>query len=242
MTANGDINVEIADIIKAVRKEGRVVLTEHESKEILAKKDIPVTKEVIGRDKQEVMNAAKEIGYPVALKISSAEITHKYDFGGVCLGIKNEEELISAYESIAQKIKGDVKTKPESAFLVQEMVEKGMEMLVGSKKDPSFGPTILFGLGGIFTEVLNDTSLRICPIERRDAVEMIQEIKSYKILKGYRGIPPADMESLISVLMKVSDLVIEHEEIEELDINPLFVSEEGVIAADALIVLEKGEM
>lgn len=226
------------DIINFVRKEGRKVLTEHESKEIIAKKGIPVTKEIIIEDKEELKKAADEIGYSVVLKISSPGITHKYDSGGVCLGIEDEKELFSAYEEMLRKSKEwGLGKKP--AFLLQQMVKKGVEMMIGSKKDPTFGSTILFGLGGLFTEVLNDTSLRICPIEREDAEKMVQEIKSYKILKGHRGIPPANIEAIIDTLMKVCELVMEYEEIAELDINPLFVSEEGVIAADALIVLEE---
>jgi len=227
----------IQKIIEAALSEGRKVLNEHESKLILAERGIPITREKVVSTKEEALEAAKEIGYPVVLKICSHEVTHKQDFGGVHVGIEDDKQLLAAYEAISERAKAqDI----EPLFLVQEMVEGGVETLVGSKKDEIFGPTILFGLGGIFTEVLEDISLRICPIERKDAEEMIQEIKGYKILRGYRNIPPADVEALVDVLLKVSELVTEHLEIKELDINPLFVRErgKGVVAADSLIILE----
>lgn len=227
----------IKEVIGAALGEGRKVLNEHESKLILAECGIPITREIVARTMEEVVEAAEEVGYPVVLKICSHAVTHKQDFGGVHIGIEDEKQLLAAYDALSERAKAQNITP---AFLVQEMVESGVETLVGSKKDEIFGPTILFGLGGIFTEILEDISLRICPIEREDAIEMIQEIKGYKILKGYRHIPPADVDALIDVLLKVSALVVEHPEIKELDINPLFVRErgKGVVAADSLIILE----
>ncbi|MHC1579286.1 MAG: acetate--CoA ligase family protein [Candidatus Alkanophagales archaeon] len=224
-------------VIEAALGEGRKVLNEHESKLVLAEYGIPVTRERVVRTREEALRAAGEIGYPVVLKICSHEVTHKQDFGGVHVGIESDKQLLAAYEAVFERARAQ---NIEPLFLVQEMVEGGVETLVGSKKDEIFGPTILFGLGGIFTEVLEDFSLRICPIERRDAEEMIREIKGYKILRGYRNMPPADVEALTDALLKVSKLVTEHPEIKELDINPLFVRERGrgVVAADSLIVLD----
>ncbi|MHC1567141.1 MAG: acetate--CoA ligase family protein [Candidatus Syntropharchaeia archaeon] len=222
------------EVLEKVKKEGRLILTEHESKLVLKEAGIPVTKEIIAESVEEAVEAAQKIGYPVVLKISSPEITHKSDFGGIYLDIKGKKELISCCEELSKKAK-----EKEFSFLVQKMAPKGKELLIGSKKDATFGPTIVFGLGGIFTEILEDTSLRICPIEKKDAEEMVREIKGYKILQGYRGEPPADLDAIIDALLKVSDLVTEHEEIAELDINPLFAYEKGVLAVDALIVLDQ---
>jgi acyl-CoA synthetase (NDP forming) len=174
----------------------------------------------------------------VVLKIASADIIHKSDAGGVKVGLKNKREVEKAYGEIMKAAKGKFpKAKIEGAA-VQKMARPGTEVIVGTFKDAQFGPVIMFGLGGIFVEVLKDVSFRIVPIERRDAAEMIKEIKGYPLLKGYRGMEPASLPALEDILLKVSDLVAKTPEIKELDINPIIAYKDSAVAVDARIVLE----
>ncbi len=215
-------------------------LYEYEAKKLLRKYGIPTTREFLARTKDDAKRHAKKIGYPIVLKIQSPDILHKTDAGGVVVGIGDEKELEKAFDKIMENAKNYEPNARIEGILVQEMVsDDGIrECIIGSKKDPQFGPVIMFGLGGIFVEVFKDVSFRIIPIERKDAKEMISEIKSYKILKGVRGQKSVDFESLESSLLNVSKMVWENQCIEELDINPLFVSPKGVKAVDARIIMK----
>lgn len=211
-------------------------LTEHEAKKMLKKAGIPITKEFLTKTPEEAVKYAKKIGFPVVLKISSPDILHKTDVGGILVGLENEKEVKKGFEKIIKNVK---KRKPKAkiqGILVQEMVS-GKELIIGSKKDIQFGPVIMFGLGGIFVEVLKDVSFRVIPIKKEDAREMIKEIKGYPILKGIRGEKPIKFKALIDCLLKVSDFVWKNKKIQELDINPLFANENGVKAADVKIIL-----
>ena len=212
------------------------ILTEHEAKKLLAKYGIPVTKEQIATSADEALAIALHIGTPVAMKISSPDIPHKSDAGGVVLNVKREY-VRATYNKILSRIR---KTAPDAGIegiLVQQMAPPGTEVIVGLKKDPQFGHALMFGLGGIFVEVYRDVSFRVIPVEREDALEMISEIKGYPILKGIRGRKPADINAIADVLVAVSEMA-EKENIIELDINPLIVGERGAVAVDARAMVE----
>jgi acyl-CoA synthetase (NDP forming) len=212
------------------------ILTEHEAKKLLAKYGIPVTEERIAGSADEAFDIAMELGMPVAMKISSPEIPHKSDVGGVVLNVK-EDEVKTTYAEIIARIKKAVPGASIEGILMQQMAPPGHEIIVGLKKDAQFGHALMFGLGGIFVEVYKDVTFRVVPIDKSDALSMISEIKGYPILKGIRGRMPADIDAIARVLVSVSDLA-EKENIIELDINPLIVSESGAIAVDARAMVE----
>ncbi len=214
------------------------VLNEYESKRVLSACGIPVTRETLADNVEQAKRAAEEIGYPVVMKVMSADIPHKTEAGVIRLGVRSETELVAFFGQIlenAKKFKTDAKI---DGVLVQEMAEKGVEAIIGMKRDAAFGPVIMFGLGGIFVEVFKDVSFRLPPLALQDVREMIEEIKGSKLLKGYRGMEKMDCEAIASTLMSVAGLSLDlGEEIRELDINPLIVYPEGkgVKVVDALI-------
>ena len=222
---------------KGMKNAGQKKLAEFEAKKLLAKYGIPVTKELLAKNPQQAAASAKMIGFPVALKVQSPDILHKTDAGGVLLDLKNCDEVAKGFENIIKNAKAYKKDAKILGVLVQEMVTEGHQCIVGSKNDPQFGPVLMFGLGGIFVEVIKDVAFRIIPFERKDAKEMIAEIKGYVILKGVRGQKPVNFRALEDALLRVSNMVWKNRKIEELDINPLFVSEKGVKAADARIIM-----
>jgi len=223
-----DINKEkIYSIINKVREEGRLQLLEQEAKDILKACGLVLPKYKLATTIEEALKYAKEIGYPIVLKIVSEDIIHKSDIGGVKVGIKNEKELKNAYKEIMYRAKKSYPKANIRGILVNEMVEKGVEIIVGCSEDPQFGPVIMFGLGGIYVEVLKDVAFRVAPIDKEDALDMIDDIKSYPLLYGVRGEKKRDIESISNILMRVSNLVYEIREISELDINPLMVLEDG---------------
>lgn len=229
---------KISSIFAAARKEGRKYLLESEAKTVCMEYDIPVTKFEVARNEAEAVKFAETIGYPVVLKIVSPEIIHKSDVGGVVVGLNSAKEVREAYKQILKNVK---KHKPDAkivGILVQEMAPASTEVIVGAIKDPQFGPALMFGLGGIFVEVLKDVTFRIAPITENEAQEMITEVKAYPLLKGYRNMPPADMEAIVKILVNTSKLVMEHQEIKELDLNPIMVYKNGAKTVDARIILE----
>ncbi len=211
------------------------ILTENEAKKLLAKYGIPVTEGSIARSPQEAFEIAAQIGAPVAMKISSPDISHKSDIGGVILSVK-EADVKATYSELVSRIKKAAPDAKIEGILVQQMAQPGHETIVGLKKDAQFGYAIMFGLGGIFVEVYRDVSFRIVPIEKKEAFEMISEIKGYPVLKGIRGRMPADMNAIADVLIAVSDMALK-ENIIELDINPLIVNEKGAVAVDARFLI-----
>jgi acetyltransferase len=218
------------------------ILTENEGKEILSCYGIPVPKERLGRNLKETRDIASEIGYPVALKVVSPEITHKTEAGGLKLNIRNEDELGKTYDKIMRDVRNHKPNAEIRGMLVQEMVPPGKEVIIGVIQDPQFGPMVMFGLGGVFVEVLKDFSLRHAPLKERDAWEMVKEIKGYKILEGVRGEKRSDQEAIVSALMAVSQMAVDLKgAISEIDINPLIVYPEkgGLKAVDCLFVKNK---
>lgn len=217
----------------------RTALTEDEAKKILAEYGIPATKEALARSGEEALKAANGIGYPVALKIVSPEIIHKSEAGGVLLNINSDKELIEGYEKVLNNAKSYNPSAQIKGVLVQQMVKNAREVIVGLLRDAQFGGVVMFGLGGIFVEILKDVSFRVAPVTQEEALKMIREIKAYKILEGVRGEKASDVNAIADVIVKVSRLGIERKDILELDINPLFALEQGALAGDARIVVEK---
>ncbi|MGE7603023.1 acetate--CoA ligase family protein [Peribacillus sp. NPDC097675] len=215
-----------------------MTLSESEATTILDHYQIPTTKRTLATTAEEASNYATNMGYPVVLKVDSPDIPHKTEADAIRLNVKGEEEVVEAFDEITRNA---LKYKPDArinGISVQEMLPNGVEVIIGANNDPVFGPVIMFGLGGIFVEVFKDVSLRVAPLSRKDAHEMIEEIKGKAILKGARGKEPVDIESIIDVLLKVSALVIDHKDfIKELDINPLIVYGNGIKAADAMLVI-----
>jgi acyl-CoA synthetase (NDP forming) len=208
--------------IRSVKKEGRSILTEFESKKILKQAGIPVVETRLAKDSKEAVSLSQKMGFPVALKINSPDVVHKSDSGGVKLSLNNATQVKKAYDEILKKVATQYPDAAVHGVSVQKMVLPGTEVIVGTTKDPQFGPVIMFGLGGIFVEVLKDVSFRIVPINQRDAQEMIEETKGYPLLKGYRGKEPADIPFLVEMMLKVSKFVEENPQIKELDLNPIF--------------------
>jgi acetyl-CoA synthetase (ADP-forming) len=198
---------------------------------------MPVTAIAVATSEEDAVKAAKKIGFPIVLKIVSPQVLHKSDAGGVLINIKDEEGLREGYNTILKNVKKHVPDAEITGILVQEMAPNGTEVIVGSTNDPTFGPTIMFGLGGIFVEILKDVSFRLAPITKTDAEEMVKEIKAYKILEGARGMPPADQETIVSILLDTSKMLMECPEIKELDLNPVLVYEKGAKIVDARIIL-----
>lgn len=225
-------------IIERVRSASRTLLTEIESKALLREAGIPTVETRLATSKAEAIGLSKKLGFPVALKIVSLEITHKSDIGGVKLGLKTAKHVEAAHDEIISVVQQKYPKSKIDGVSVQKMARPGTEVIVGMTKDAQFGPVLMFGLGGILVELLKDVSFRIVPLEREDAREMIREIKGYRLLEGYRGSEAVDVSSLEEILLKVSGFVDKHPEIKELDLNPIIAYKDGAVAVDARIILE----
>lgn len=225
-------------VLAAARSEKRTLLTEVESKALLKEAGVPVVDTRLARTREEAAAIAKEIGYPVALKVVSPDIAHKSDIGGVKLGLRTEKQVAKAFDDIMQAVKARQPGARVQGVAVQKMARPGVEVIVGLSKDAQFGPVVMFGLGGIFVEVLKDVSFRIVPLLRRDAREMVREIKGFPVLQGVRGQEAVDIAALEDILLKVSELAERHPEVRELDLNPIIAYKDGAVAVDARVVLE----
>jgi acyl-CoA synthetase (NDP forming) len=228
-------------VIDRVRSEGRVVLTEVESKELLKSAGIEVVDTRLAASKEEAISISQQLGFPVALKIASPDIVHKSDDGGVRLGLNDANQVGEAYDQILGAIRRKHPRAKVQGVAVQKMARPGVEVIIGMSKDAQFGPVLMFGLGGVLVEVLKDVSFRIVPLSKRDAAEMLREIKGYPLLEGYRGQEAVDIPYLEKLLLKISDFVEKHPEIRELDLNPVFAYSDGAIAVDARVILEESK-
>ncbi len=220
-------------IINNALKERRKTLSEYESKQVLAFYDIPVTREILLTDKAQVQKAAKEIGYPLVMKGCSAAVAHKTEKGLIHVDIRTVEEARSAFDEIMAGLKGF-----DGAVLMQEMVNGKRELVIGLSRDDQFGLCVMFGLGGIFTEILKDITFRKAPLDRHDALKMMREIKGHKILDAVRGMEAADTELLSHILINVGRIGLEIEQVQEIDLNPVILSGTKPVVVDALIVLK----
>lgn len=225
-------------IVNAVKKEGRTLLTEIEAKNLLKQAGISVVDTRLAASEDEAVAISREMGFPVVLKIASPDVVHKTDAGGVKLNLKTSAQVAKAFEDIMKSIKNQYPEAKIQGVSVQKMARPGVEVIIGMSKDAQFGPVIMFGLGGVWVEVLKDVSFRIVPLEPRDAREMIQEIKGRPLLEGYRGQEAVDIANLEKLILKVSGFVEKHPEIKELDLNPVFAYKDGATAVDARIILE----
>jgi succinyl-CoA synthetase beta subunit len=223
-------------IIEDALKRGDKALNEFESKRLLDAYSIPVTKEKVAHSIKEAITFAHEIGYPVVLKGSSRTLTHKTEHRLIELGIDNDEALDKAYHALEERGKGQL-----DGILVQQMVKGERELVAGLIRDPQFGPCVMFGLGGIFTEVLKDVTFRVAPLEMRDALEMMDEIRAKKLLDAFRGKPAVNRDILARTLINLGRIGLEINEVAEIDINPLIILEDTPIAVDALVVLRNTE-
>jgi len=220
-------------ILETVMSQKRTLLSEYESKQILSAYQIPVTREFLVNTESELIHAANEIGYPLVLKGSSGDIIHKTEQNLVRVDIRNDHEAKIAFKDIMAVLNG-----AGTAVFVQELVKGQRELVMGMTRDRQFGVSVMFGLGGIFTEILEDVTFRMAPLHKRDALDMMEEIRGRRILENIRGMGAADLEQLSEILIQVGKIGIEHDIIKDIDINPVIISEGKGIAADALIILE----
>jgi len=232
------------DPLTLARREGRTALTEAEAKALLAEAGIPVVETHLARTEEEAVALAHRLGGPVVLKVASPDILHKTDVGGVRVGVQGEEAVRTAFREVVQSAR---RAQPDARILgatVQRMAPPPVaEVILGAGTDPQFGPYLMFGLGGVFVEVLRDVSFRIVPLTPRDASQMVREVQGYRLLEGYRGQPPADVPALESALLALSAFLEAHPEVRELDLNPVFVYPrgQGLLAVDARILLHPSE-
>jgi acyl-CoA synthetase (NDP forming) len=226
-------------IIEKARKENKTMLTEIEAKQLLKNAGISVVDTRLATSKEQAVTIAKQIGFPVVMKIASADVVHKSDAGGVKLGLKTAVQVGKAYDDIMKSIKAAFPNAKIEGVSVQAMARPGVEVIIGMSKDAQFGPVLMFGLGGVLVEILKDVSFRIVPLVKRDAKEMVREIKGFPLLQGYRGSEPVDVENLENMILKVSEFIEKTPEVKELDLNPVFAYKDGAVAVDARVILEK---
>jgi len=223
---------EMNKILCDAVQSGQQALSEYESKRIVAGANVPITREVMVYSRQEAVDQAVKIGFPVVLKGSSPTLTHKTEMGMVRVNLKNEQDVAQAYDELMDK---DIVL---DGILIQEMVKGNREFVIGLTRDPQFGPCVMFGIGGIFTEALKDVSFRVAPLTDDDAREMIHEIRAVKLLDAFRGENSVDENVLVKALIGIGELGMTHDEIAEIDINPLIVTEGKPVAVDALVILK----
>jgi acyl-CoA synthetase (NDP forming) len=225
-------------IIQNALKEGRSLLVT-EAQQICDLHHIPTPRSDKASSVHEAVLKANDIGFPVVLKVISPQILHKSDVGGVILNIRDEKELEVQYEKLLVEIGKREPSAKVLGVLVEKMMPPSTEVIVGGIRDSQFGPSIMFGIGGIFAEIYDDVAFRVAPIDKIDASNLIHELKGYKLLEGARGKPPADLDSITNILTNVSDLMMEHEAINQLDLNPVIVYSDSACAVDTRIIIGK---
>jgi acetyl coenzyme A synthetase (ADP forming)-like protein len=228
---------KVKQVFQKVRNDGRVAVGDFESREILTAYQLRIPQAELAPTADEAVTLANKIGYPVVLKIASPDILHKTDVGGVKVGLQNATDVRDAFDLIVYRAQRYIPDAKIWGCLVQEMIPKGTEILVGMNHDPQFGPLVTFGLGGIYVEALKDVTFRVAPFDRDNAEDMLGEIRSRALLEGVRGEKPVDRNAIVDTLLRISQLVTDFPEIVELDINPLVVYEQGAIALDMRLVL-----
>ncbi|MEZ4501063.1 MAG: acetate--CoA ligase family protein [Dehalococcoidia bacterium] len=227
----------MADPIAEARAAGRTLLTEVESKQLLHDAGVPVTLSRLATSADEAASVATELGFPIVLKVVSPDIAHKSDVGGVVLGLEDADAVRAGYEAMMEKVKANAPGAKTEGVAVQQMAASGTEVIIGTTTDPQFGPVMMFGLGGIFVEVMKDVAFRIIPLEARDASQLVREIKAFPVLEGVRGQAGADLSALEKMILQVSEFAQKHPEVAELDLNPVIARPDGAIAVDARVVL-----
>lgn len=228
----------IRDVISTAKNDGRKVLLEEESREIMDIADVPVAEGRVTYSLEECVEAAEEIGYPVALKVVSKDIVHKMDVGGLVLDLQDEDEVVDAYQSIMAHVKDREPNADIQGISVSEMIESGEEVVIGGMRDDSFGPVVMFGLGGIYVELLEDVVFRIAPLSKEEACEMIGDIETFPILVGARGKEKKDIDALARMITQIGDLMYNIDEISDIDLNPVAALSDGAKALDMAISLK----
>lgn len=222
---------DVRELLGKAVQNGQQALSEYESKQVISAAHVPITRETLVHSRQEAMEQAARIGFPVVLKGSSHALTHKTEMGMVRVSLQNAADVGRAYDELTQKgVELD-------GVLIQEMVKGNREFVIGLTRDPQFGPCVMFGVGGIFTEALQDVSFRVAPLSEDDAREMLREIKAVKLLDAFRGEKAVEQDILIHALVGIGNLGMAHDDIAEIDINPLIVKEGRPVAVDALVIL-----
>jgi acyl-CoA synthetase (NDP forming) len=229
--------IESNKLFRRAREEGRSALYEFEAEKLAKSFGIPVVKAGIAKTEAESVSIAKKIGSPLVMKILSQDILHKSDVGGVKTGVNSVSEVRAAFKEILENVKKSKKDARIEGIYVQKMEPKSFEFVVGGTRDLQFGPTVMFGMGGIYVELYKDVSFRLAPVSDSEAEQMLEEIRAAPLLKGFRGSPPLDSAAAISVIQKVGSMMTNIEEIDSIDINPLLVYEKGCKAVDVRVVL-----
>ena len=230
-------------VFKRVRRDGRLSLGDAEAREIMEAYGLRVPRSILAKTMEEAVEAANSIGYPVVMKVASPDILHKSDIGGVRINVRDVDQLRDLFDLLIYRAQRFMPEAEIWGVLVQEMVARGKETIIGVNRDPQFGPLLMFGLGGIYVEVLKDVTFRIAPLSRQEATQMIDEIRAYHLLRGVRGEKPSDLDAIVDAILRVSQLVTDFPEIVEMDINPLTVHEagKGAVALDSRFVLKEKE-
>jgi acyl-CoA synthetase (NDP forming) len=225
-------------IIDNALQQRRTLLSEIEAKQVLQDLGIPTAMGQLARSEDEAVQVANALGFPVVLKISSPDIVHKSDVGGVHLHLQNADEVRQAFQAMMHSVAEKAPKTTIAGVAVQPMAKPGIEVIIGMSKDATFGPVMMFGLGGVLVEILKDVAFRIVPLSEHDATEMIRDIKGFPLLTGYRGAPPVDLATLQRILCTLSDFVATTPAIKEIDLNPVYAYDHGALAVDARIILE----
>jgi acetyl-CoA synthetase (ADP-forming) len=229
---------ECEKIIERALEDKRVSLLTNEAQQICDLHHIPTPKSLVALNVEDAIEKAQEINYPVALKVLSPQILHKSNVGGVILNIGTEGELKTEYEKMLADVRGKEPSAKIMGVLVEKMMPSSIEMIIGGIRDAQFGPAVMFGVGGIFTEVYDDVTFRVAPLDRIDALNMIHGLKGSKVLEGIRGRAPADEGAIMKVLFNVSNIMVEHDRINQLDLNPVIAYSNSVCAVDSRIIIK----
>ncbi len=225
-------------LLEHVLSEGRKNLLEPEAYEVLSSYSIPICPYKVVDSIEEAESAANSIGYPIVLKIISPDIIHKSDVGGVRIGIKDDQQLKEDYTSLLNDVREKAPNARIIGVLVEKMAPKSVEVVVGMLRDPTFGPAVMFGLGGVLIEIMKDVIFRITPVSKEEAIDMIKKVKGYPLLSGFRGSKPLDVDTIADVICNVSRISIENPVIDQVDLNPVIVYEKGLVVVDARIILK----
>lgn len=231
------MNANTSVIIKKVLEQNRLFLLEPEAKRLCSEWGIPVPTFDVSMVKEECADIADRMGYPVVLKVVSPDILHKTEVGGVLTDLKNRTDVEQGFDAILKNVKSARAESRIEGILVQKMMPNSLEVIVGGLRDAQFGPTVMFGLGGIFTEIFKDVAFGLAPISHSEAMEMLDKIKARRLLEGYRGSPPIDRGALADILVNTSNMMVQVPEIGELDLNPILAYEKEACAVDSRIIL-----
>ena len=233
-----DVDLKLAQgIVGQAKKQGLSNLPQDDAMKVLEAYGFPTAKTEFASTKEEAVKAARKIGFPIAMKVVSADVIHKVDVGGVKLDLTSERDVLQAFNEIMRNVKANVPKANIEGVIIQEYVRGGRETIIGMRRDPRFGPLLMFGLGGIYVEAYKDVSFRLAPVRELGAFNMISQLRGSKILEGFRGQPPVDTKALAECIERLSQLALELEDIRELDVNPLLAFEHGCRAVDARIIV-----